>query len=1091
MTQELRPSDHVQRRAILEDLDTTMLVEAAAGTGKTTSMVGRMVRLLASGRCRPENLAAVTFTRKAAAELRLRFRSSLRDHVDQSKPVEQERIRQAILRSDGCFIGTIHSFCAYLLRERPIEAGISLNFQEIDDAEDTKLREEAWHEYVRLLYEDQDSVLLELDRIGVEIEDLKTAYLKLCDFQDIEKWPTEQVPLPQTDPVRRELADYVRHMEQLLRTFPERPERDDLMNLYELVVLMHRQSKKSGRIHELMEILDRFRNKKGVGKRWPGGIDQCKAEMERLKSFIERIAEPTLRVWRRHRYESLMRVLLAGVSLYGDLKRQRGKLNFQDLLLFTARMLKENPSVRAHFRGRFSHILIDEFQDTDPIQAEVVMLMTSRNHSENDWKKCRPIPGSLFVVGDPKQSIYRFRRADIVTYNQVKTIILAHGGRVVTLSANFRAVEPLIDWVNNTFEDAFDGLPRQASPAYVALQPVKRAPESEGIFGVRCIRVPADLSKGEKIASYDAQRIARIIADVLSRGLRMSYLQSRSSDGGGDRIVNPSDFLIITPRLKNLQVYAKALQDEGIPFEVTGSTSLNEIPELSLLNNLLWALLEPHNPIPLVAVLRGPLFGMSDSELYEFKRAGGRFCYRSPVPSFLQEELRCWFEDAFGRMERYRLWLAKMPPVTALEKIAHDSGLAIRSALGTGGNMNAGGFLKAIELLRERQSKLLTLHDLQKSLQVLSTKDEEHDNIAALGSGASSVKLMNLHKAKGLEAPFVFLADPTGHFDHEPLIFIDRSGETVKGYLTVQSKPGLSRKPQLLAEPPDWEELVRQEKSFQDAEFLRFLYVAATRAGCVLTVSLTAKKVKNPWAFFEATMEEVPEWIPGNGNLDDGHSKQPLSLCELEEARLEIERRWSVVRATSYDVGSVKARTVLQDEGAVARRKDGTEWGLVIHSLLEMAMKRPGEDLQATTLDLLDMHGFDAGSASECIEVVTRVMDSEIWKRACASPKVFVETPFQILQEMPLVDGVQKPLLLRGIIDLVFEEPDGWVLIDYKTDKVSEEFLPALVEKYREQVFAYSRAWLRVVGGRMKEQGLFFTHLCRYVTLAADWKNSP
>ncbi|MDQ1237865.1 MAG: hypothetical protein QG577_49, partial [Thermodesulfobacteriota bacterium] len=1021
MTSELTPSDGLQRKAILEDLDKTMLVEAAAGTGKTTSMVARMVRLLATGRCTPERIAAVTFTRKAAAELRLRFRAALKDRIEQHSPVEREKIRQAILRSDSCFIGTIHSFCAYLLRERPIEAGISLSFQEIDDAEDKVLLQEAWTEYVEGLYERQDQILQDLQRVGVEIEELKTSYVKLCDFQDIEEWPMDPVPLPDLEWARQALTEYVRHMEKLLHHFPVRPHRDDLMNLYEIVVLMHRQSRNLRRTDEFMEILDKFRNKRGVGKRWPEGVAQCKSETERLRTFIEGTAEPVLRIWRQHRYELLMSVVLAGVTTYQHLKRKKGKLNFQDLLLFTAKMLKDHSSVRTYFRNRFTHVLIDEFQDTDPIQAEVIMLLTAEDPSMRDWKKCRPVPGSLFVVGDPKQSIYRFRRADIVTYNHVKSIISSSGGKLVTLSANFRALEPLIHWVNRAFEDAFKCLPREASPDYVALQPVKTASGNERLCGVRCVRIPEGFSTVDKVVSYDAEAIACLIAEILDSKLQICDSPAENA-GGNTRDVNPSDFLIITPRLKNLQVYAKALQDRGIPFEVTGSTTLNEVPELSLLNSLLAALLEPHNPVRLVEVLRGPLFGVSDPELYEFKRAGGQFCFYSVIPSNLPETLRDYLDNAFARLKRYRIWLAKMPPATALEKILYDLGLALRSGLTAAGNMNAGGLFKAIELLRVSQTNLITLHDFQKSLQSLVTKEAEYDTMPALASKASSVRLMNLHKAKGLEAPFVFLADPTGSFDHEPLIYIDRSRDKVKGYAALHTRRGLSAKPSILAEPVGWNELVHQEKSFQKAEFLRFLYVAATRAGHMLTISLPTKKSKNPWAFFESSMQGVPEWIPTSPAKETLSPQESTSCGEVERVQEEIQRRWSVVRERSFESTGVKARNVVSEQGVAHHQKGGTEWGTVIHYLLETAMKEPYVSLEKAARSALTENGLDVGLTSNCMEVVTRVMGSEIWKRVRASRRVLVETPFQTLDQTSSGTGPEKPLLLRGVIDLVFEE---------------------------------------------------------------------
>ena len=136
----------------------------------------------------------------------------------------------------------------------------------------------------------------------------------------------------------------------------------------------------------------------------------------------------------------MIRALRPAMEVYDRRRKEAGGLNFQDLLMKAAALLRDKPVIRRYFRGRFTHVLVDEFQDTDPIQAEVMLLLTADNADEQDWRQCRPVPGSLFVVGDPKQSIYRFRRADIVIYTQVKEIILASGGVVVPLTANFRTI---------------------------------------------------------------------------------------------------------------------------------------------------------------------------------------------------------------------------------------------------------------------------------------------------------------------------------------------------------------------------------------------------------------------------------------------------------------------------------------------------------------------------------------------------------------------------------------------------------------------------------------------------------------------------
>ncbi len=160
----------------------------------------------------------------------------------------------------------------------------------------------------------------------------------------------------------------------------------------------------------------------------------------------------------------MLRVLNGAVATYDRLRREAGGLNYQDLLLLAARLLRDKPQIRRYFRRRFTHVLVDEFQDTDPVQAEVMLLLTAADPAQTEWRLARPVPGALFVVGDPKQSIYRFRRADIVTYNEVKKIIEQHG-EVVVLRANFRSRKAVIDWVNTTFDQFFPAAADVYSPA--------------------------------------------------------------------------------------------------------------------------------------------------------------------------------------------------------------------------------------------------------------------------------------------------------------------------------------------------------------------------------------------------------------------------------------------------------------------------------------------------------------------------------------------------------------------------------------------------------------------------------------------------
>ena len=525
----------------------------------------------------------------------------------------------------------------------------------------------------------------------------------------------------------------VDHLESLEPSLPADPGKDRLIEKYKLIVRMRRQIRMDS-IPELMEILAEFTDTKTSAKAWPGGKAQVQEEKERWDKFRGDYAEPTLRLWREHCYEPCLRAIKPALEEYDQLKVTSGKLNYQDLLMFSARLLRDKPNVRGYFRTRFTHLLVDEFQDTDPIQAEVMLLLTASDLNEVDWRACRPVDGSLFVVGDPKQSIYRFRRADIVTYNQVKHIIEESGGKVVSLSANFRSGKPVIEWINSVFEDKFPVEASDYSPQYVALSVALDQAEREDFGGVR----PLILSGAGNFREYEAELIARIIRYSLDHRLTLPRSQ-KELDAGVGPAATPGDFLIITPKKANLSIYARKLEEMEVPHQVTGGDPTNQVNELSLLHTCLVAATQPGNPVSLVAALRSELFGMSDAALYRYKRSGGTFSFLSDVPEGLGAEEAEAFSNAFHKLRKYSTWLSLMPVVPAIENILADTGLTVRAALGSGGNIRAGGLVRSIELLRNAQPEMWSVSQAVNLLGDLLTSAEDRDGIPARADESSMV----------------------------------------------------------------------------------------------------------------------------------------------------------------------------------------------------------------------------------------------------------------------------------------------------------------------------------------------------------------
>jgi ATP-dependent helicase/nuclease subunit A len=1082
------PPDQDQRQRIVEELGRTVLVEAAAGTGKTTSMVDRMLALIEQGKCPVERLAAVTFTRKAAAELRARFQVALENRVRQAKAAARDRLADAASRVEQCFIGTIHSFCARLLRERPVEAGVDVAFEELDEDADRRLREQAWEEHVARLYAEDDPLLAELEELGLGIAQLEDAFHARALYPDVERWPAPPVEWPDLATAAGALKDYARHMESLLPSFTSNPKdsgKDRLMWKYGQIVRMVRNGD-MGRLADVVRVFEQFKLPYVKQSDWPGGNDQGKAEKQRFQGFKADVAEPFLYAIRALRYPVALRAVEPALAIYDRLRQEAGGLNFQDLLLRAAALLRNSPHVRTYFRQHISHLLVDEFQDTDPIQAEVMLLLTADDSEESDWRRCRPVPGSIFVVGDPKQSIYRFRRADIVTYNEVKRIVEETDGLVLQLTANFRTVPAVLDWVNSAFTGEFPPTPTPESPVYVPLE-VGRTEGTEGdLSGVRQLHVPPEHGKTDEAAEFEANLIARAIRRALDEGLTVPRTPRQRRAGVEGQAV-PGDFMIVTQRKARLSVYAGALGRLGIPHEVTGGAALNEVAELKLLHRCLAAVVQPENPVALVAALRSDLFGISDPALYAFKAVGGTFRYTTAVPDGLEDGVRELFQDAFERLRAYARWLAVLPPVTAIEKVATDIGLPVLAASSAGGDIQAGSLAKAIELLRSAQRESWTAAELLDLLGQLVAKDEPYDGIPARHRDETGVRVMNLHKVKGLEAPVVFLADAAGRSTHPPRMHIDRSEDTVQGALAVTERVGQFGS-RLLAHPADWEARAEAEEAFAEAEDLRLLYVAATRAGAQLIVTRRAKGNRySPWQFFKPHLEDAPALAdPGPQTAPEGESIE-VRPRDVQEARVRIRSRWAETTAPTYEVAAAKQLSLAEDTLRPGTGEHGTEWGSLVHRLLQVAMADPEADLAAVARSAVgDEPPIDVDAA---VETVRSVMASDLWQRASAAEEVVVEVPFAMAlrPDDPAIESTDAsasvPTLLRGVIDLAFREANGWVLVDYKSDSApSAERIDALVEHYLPQVRTYASAWQRCTDQPVKEIGLYFTSASEYRT---------
>ncbi|HXM76556.1 MAG TPA: UvrD-helicase domain-containing protein, partial [Thermoanaerobaculia bacterium] len=484
-------------------------------------------------------------------------------------------------------------------------------------------------------------------------------------------------------------------------------------------------------VPELVSVLQALdRASKPDSKSWP---DRAKAARvwDEFEVFRQDVLAPALRAWREYLHPIAIGAISPAVEEYAAWRRREGRVNFQDQLLCARDLLRDHPSVRRGLQERFTPVLVDEFQDTDPIQAEVLLYLTGRETEEKDWRKLTPVPGSLFVVGDPKQSIYRFRRADIQTYEAVSEIMARAGGEIVRLSTNFRSTEEICSWANRVFDEIFPDRATPAQAAHVPLVPFEHSGQKgPGIFR---LEIPSQ-KRAADVAAFDAEAIAKAIAGALAGRAPLAAAGT----------ARPGDFLIVSRRRLHLACYARALEARGIPYEIAGGGAFRDSDEIETLWTALEAVADPENPVPLVATLRGSLFGVDDEALYHFQRSGGRFDFRSVLPQNADPRI----STAYAHLREGSELAQTLPPAAAIARFSERLGWIASAAAGFLGDARAGNLLKAVGAARELSRQRESFPEIVRRLRDL-TEEGDVEEMGTRPGRADVVRLMTLHRAKG------------------------------------------------------------------------------------------------------------------------------------------------------------------------------------------------------------------------------------------------------------------------------------------------------------------------------------------------------
>ncbi len=854
--------DQDARDVISTALGETLVVEAAAGTGKTSELVRRILQLLVTGVARIDQIVAVTFTERAAGELKLRLRRELElaRHDAQHDAGRRGILEEALQTLEEAHISTIHGFCAELLRGRPVEAGIDPLFTVLTETQARHLYDDAFTEWFQeALRDPPEGVRRSLRRSA------RTGWTAAGANDAVES--DEDGPIERLRGAGWALTEW--------RDFPASWTRPSFDRLAAVATLSARvqafaavtQRASSTRDALFVDTADARRAGDELGAHAAAadhdGAEAVLVDLSRERHFRRArkgsgtmFAPATTRADVLAAHQALVQELdafkadadadlaallheelRATLARYERLKAERGALDFLDLLVRARDLVRDGDRVRLDVQEQFTHILVDEFQDTDPLQAEILLLLASGDPTVRDWTRAHPRPGKLFVVGDPKQSIYRFRRADVGTYQRVCEQLARQGARRVYLTTSFRSVPDVQRAVNAAFAPLMTGDGETLQARYVPLTPFRRRLAEQPSL----VALPVPRPYGRRNVSVAA--IDASLPDAVGAFLEWLLVESgwQVTDRGGSEAipVQPRHICILFRRFVNYGVdvtraYVDALEARGLAHLLVGGRAFHDREEIDCLRAALAAVEWPDDELSVFATLKGPFFAIGDEELLEYRHRHARAFHPFRIPETVPEHLAP-IGDALrllARLHSHRNRRAVAATITELfEATRAHVGFALRRA----GEQVLANVLHVAELARQ--------YELEGGLSfrgfVDALRDDARNGQAAeapiVEEGSDGIRLMTVHKAKGLEFPVVILADMTAKLSPSEA---SRHIDAERGLCALRIG-GWS--------PRDL--LVRQEleQAREREEGIRVAYVAATRARDVLVVPVVGDQPYDGW----------------------------------------------------------------------------------------------------------------------------------------------------------------------------------------------------------------------------------------------------
>jgi CRISPR-associated exonuclease Cas4 len=1067
--------DEVNRIRALTDLGTTLLVEAAAGTGKTSLLAGRVVVLLANGAA-PREIAAITFTEFAAGELRERIQGFLTDVLagqvpdelqlafpGRASPAQKGALEAARARLDELTCSTIHRFCHDLLRIYAVDAGIDPGAEILDEVQGELAYASIFERWLRKRLDDLDARDDPITRLAeknpIDAEELLHA---LAEFRqkhrtahplrsDIDH-STDRRFVESVEAFRHwfdavqgpeRAVEDVRQLEQLADHF--RGHFDRLPGFDTLWRLAHppRVSIMRAKRFDLKRYERRGAWRRGRGAAEVAQLaDEANAHYDRcaeaLGELIGRLATAIL---------SLFWAELDGLwTSFEAFKREAAVLDFDDLLYTSRDVLRKNEKVRAAASERFRRILIDEFQDTDPIQSEIVFLLTSAGETRGRWDERRLLAGRLFMVGDPKQAIYRFRGADVATYRQARDAVERQfPGNVIRVTSNFRSCADILQHIDRCFQTP---LGAQEAGGYVMLEPTRGEPD----HGLPCVaKVKVDVLPQTHVDTIRDDE-ARIVAETCARLIGNLFIRRR----GAIRLLTAGDIALLAPIGAELWRYERALEEAGLPFNSQAGKNLYHRQEVQDLVALVRTLADSRDTLALGALLRGPLVGLTEQELLDAtaglaeadKSAIPRISLRTDPASIEHPLLRDTLAVLRDLQRRVHSTTPALLIGEAVERLASRAILMARST------DQASRAISNVDAILER-ARAYGVRGLRQFAQQLNAEWSRHASHAegVVDAEDQSISIVTIHSSKGLEWPVVIPIN-TASGPHRPDQFVHRRADNTVHWVLGQIVP------------PGLAEAMTSEAAEASQERLRLLYVGCTRAMDLLVLPELSWAGDAAWArAVDFRLHEVPE-------LDLRHfAKKPIERTPeapnaqsrevFEAERADLERSFQRIRWIRPSEGDpdivpldMPPAVAWEDIEHPSQTAGSSLRGVILHKLMEELLTSevpPSvEALRERCGTLIPQLMPVAGRAPS---LDADELAGTAWRTYCLPD--LAQNRDELVPEVPVyarITGTQEQLV-SGRADAVrYQEGRARIVFDWKSDVAPEAAARA---SYRQQLTHY------------------------------------